>query len=564
MGGSRERARDRILSISQQGGSSVKKAVYDEARYTWSNITVDEDTFYTNLENGDYDNKVNFLHSSIMKDVNNRDLETYQNIATDMGARPIDIVAKEGKDGLEKGKAFYADSIKIIVGKVKGGDKLIEGYEKAEETINKLDEIEKNGLTTTPLEYYKNELQDNIKQRAYDFFKDKTGIEITEDIEDFSYDASTKVRGYFKGETSKRTPTIEIKTEALDEWGWGGVDILLDGFDSAISDLLIEWKDDDGNSKYFVKPLEGNVDIVDIVLPDEVNDAIGKIIDSIDEFIVELEKIDVVAEGEIEIRPIALSSSSSYSSNSSYSSISSSNSSLSSSNSSSSSQSEASSSSASLSSSESSSTSNSSESSSAISNSSESSSSTSDGSSSDSSSSSEYIIMDCPLVSENYEDIYNLDNGGTLECRYGLSEGRLAMAISYLNGERHGYLKSYSISNNHHYLLMEEPWVYGELHGIKKQWFADGYISRITPVVHGTYEGTEVVYYSTLPHNIQQEYVRINGVIQSKTSYYENEQVSYIQTYVNSNLDSWKNFNESGIMTQCVINCSIKCESCMP
>lgn len=291
MGGSIERSRDRFLKTIASGSPGLKSAAYQEAKKMYPDITEDEDQFYINFQNGKYDNRASFLHSSFSKPSDNVDynpIEEYAGIAYDSNARPVVVVANEGKEGVQKGTAFYVDSVKkVITAGVDNGDKLVEGIEKAEEVVKKIKEVEEKGVTQTAIDYLKESATSNIKDKVKGFIEDKTGIEVTDELEDVSTIIAGKLQDSLRAESVKfeklaETETTPSEATITDDWGWSDVGIDMNTIAETAESFFVSWIDESGASQYFLSSIEeGEQDGgKQVTLPSNISSATASIIAS--------------------------------------------------------------------------------------------------------------------------------------------------------------------------------------------------------------------------------------------------------------------------------------------
>jgi hypothetical protein len=134
-----ERNRDRILLVvSNMSPEERNNLFHDQLRSKWKNEFLDENDFWTKLQNGDLDDRTGSIYNDFYdnSDLNNR----FVSLANDRNLSPGNIFVKEGANLTEKGMDVVIEATKIATPLGKGMDMVDEGkkwWEKAEKAVDK-------------------------------------------------------------------------------------------------------------------------------------------------------------------------------------------------------------------------------------------------------------------------------------------------------------------------------------------------------------------------------------------------------------------------------------------
>lgn len=266
MGGNTDRAGDRIKNIIEKGGVNVKSEVYETAKDTWPNSDLGDspEGFMEKLENGELNDKLHFLHSTLCNDPDT----VYSEIAIDNNERPVDVVVKEGVEGIKSGTDFYVDSAKIIIGTLPNGDKFGQGFDKAKNTIDKLNAYEKDGIKGFVKKGAEIDIENDVKS-----YLDTKGVsnDTYDALKDMALIMGKNIMKYFKHSTKAQSENGSL-TDEISEWDWGSISLDGDLFGDDLENLLLSWENEDGGLETLLVALEKELDTIEIMVPADGED----------------------------------------------------------------------------------------------------------------------------------------------------------------------------------------------------------------------------------------------------------------------------------------------------
>jgi len=174
----------------------MRRRVYEVARTRYAdqgNLGGSEREFFENLRDGKLDHIAQRLHADMSQDGSTEGM-AYMTVAGMQGKRPIDVVYQEGCRGLAAGVDLYIAAGKAAVAGGLGpeaGEKFLEGYDKAVEIVEKIQEIEShaeelNDAVRDPIGYMQEKVPQMLKERAVELLQEKTGLsdEVIEECTD--------------------------------------------------------------------------------------------------------------------------------------------------------------------------------------------------------------------------------------------------------------------------------------------------------------------------------------------------------------------------------------------
>ncbi len=167
--GSAVKARERILNNLQNMSPQEQQSAYNDLKDRWGDkVGSSPQELVQNLEQGKLDGAAHQMHNELIT-FN----EGYQNAADKSGKdqRPVKIAHEEGAKGLEAG----VDVVKSVSTTVIGTKlpEFSDGFEKAENTINKINQIYEKDYQGLATDLAKDALKDHAKT----FLKDKIGLD---------------------------------------------------------------------------------------------------------------------------------------------------------------------------------------------------------------------------------------------------------------------------------------------------------------------------------------------------------------------------------------------------
>jgi hypothetical protein len=203
---SRRRARATVLGVvfadakkhqlQKPEQEMMRRRVYEVARTRYADrgdIGRSEREFFENLRDGKLDHIAQRLHANMSHDASDAGM-SYLTITGVQGKRPIDVVYEEGCRGLAAGVDLYVAAGKAAVAGGLGpeaGEKFLEGYDKAVEIVEKIQEIESKAgelgdAVRDPIGYARDKVPEMLKERAVELLKEKTGLsdEVIEECTD--------------------------------------------------------------------------------------------------------------------------------------------------------------------------------------------------------------------------------------------------------------------------------------------------------------------------------------------------------------------------------------------
>ncbi|MCG3138195.1 MAG: hypothetical protein HJJLKODD_02056 [Phycisphaerae bacterium] len=255
-GATGERRREDILQIAATLSEADRQQMYQSAQESLPGVDLGADTneFFTRLTSGDLDSHAARLHSDFAHDSN---IPAYIEATQEQGRRPIDIASREGAKGLETGAQVLVEGSKAII--CAQYPQFCDGYDKAEEVIDKLNEIGED-----PLGSAGDAIQDGLKERAQEWLQDKLKDEFGVEID---FDELADQYEEFSGLVSD----VEGVAELLDV-DFGGLGALFPGEDvggegTSLDDIEILILEGGEGAPVVIALPDGDNATTDIVVP---------------------------------------------------------------------------------------------------------------------------------------------------------------------------------------------------------------------------------------------------------------------------------------------------------